>query len=319
MLTMDQRLLSICIPTRGRVEVIRNTLNSIYKSDAKLSEYEVVIYDSSENDELSTLLRLEYNFPNLVYKKGENRGFLNIISALELGKGMLLKLQNDYSEFKNGSLIKLLEIIRNYKKTKPLLFFGNLSLKNIQVKEYKSFDEFIYELSYYSTWSTSFSIWNSDFHYCTDINVNTMFPHTSLLFEQNQKDLYVINNEELFSNQNISKKGGYNLFNTFAVVYLKMLEDIYNENLISIKTFNHIKSDLYYNFLIDWYYKTKIQKNEYTFDLLEIKKSMNVYYSSMAYTKMIVLAYMQAFKNSLSQHIKAIFNIIKNKDVKINE
>lgn len=310
---MDQKLLSICIPTRGRLEVIRNTLNSIYKSEVELSEYEVVIYDSSEDDELRVLLSMEYNFPNLIYQKGENRGFLNIVSALELGKGMLLKLQNDYSELKKGSLAKLLETVRNYQETKPLLFFSDFSSKNIQIKEYGSFDEFIHVLSYFSTWSTGFSIWNTDFQNCTNIDFNSMFPHTSLLFEQNKKDLYVINNENLFFNQNVSKKGGYNLFNTFAVVYLRMLEEIYNKDHISSKTFNHIKSDLYKHFLIDWYLNTKIQKNEYTFDLSGIKESMKVYYSSTAYVKMVVLAYIRFLKESLLQFIKRLLKFFLNK------
>jgi len=294
---LNQKLLSICIPTRGRVSILEMTLDSIFNSKVELSEYEVIIYDSSDNDELSDLIALKYNYPNLIHKKGKNNGFYNLISALELGNGKFLKLHNDYTSFYEHSLEIMLQCIKADLLGQSVLFFSNGSLKMKTIKSFGSFDDFLYEISYFSSWSTAFGIWKSDFDKVKNFELNPMFPHTSLLFKLYGKKSYLVNDEELFENQDVSKKGGYNLFETFAVTYLKMVENLLIEKQISTKTFDFIKSNLYHKFLIEWYFLTKIQRNEYTFDLSNIKKSMLVYYSALLYYRMVLIAYFRAFKN----------------------
>ena len=294
---LNQKLLSICIPTRGRVSILEMTLDSIFNSKVELSEYEVIIYDSSDNDELSDLIALKYNYPNLIHKKGKNNGFYNLISALELGNGKFLKLHNYYTSFYEHSLEIMLQCIKADLLGQSVLFFSNGSLKMKTIKSFGSFDDFLYEISYFSSWSTAFGIWKSDFDKVKNFELNPMFPHTSLLFKLYGKKSYLVNDEELFENQDVSKKGGYNLFETFAVTYLKMVENLLIEKQISTKTFDFIKSNLYHKFLIEWYFLTKIQRNEYTFDLSNIKKSMLVYYSALLYYRMVLIAYFRAFKN----------------------
>lgn len=300
----NQKLLSICIPTRGRVSILEMTLDSIFNSKVELSEYEVVIYDSSDNDELSDSLSLKYNYPNLIYKRGENNGFFNLISALELGNSRFLKLHNDYTSFNGDSLEKMLKCLNTNLLDKSVFFFANGSLDKKVTKSFSSFDDFLFDISFFSSWSTAFGIWKSDFDKVKKNELNPMFPHTSLLFRLYEKKWYIVNDEELFINQEISKKGGYNLFETFAVDYLKMVQDLLKSGHISDKTFNHIKNDLYKYFLIDWYFKTKIKRNEFTFDLSNIKKSIKINYSTELYYKMVLCAYLKAFKVQLKNILK---------------
>lgn len=310
---MNQKLLSICIPTRGRIEILKNTLNSIFYSKVNFSDYEVVIYDSSDDDELSVLLASEYNYPNLIYKKGENRGFLNLVSALELGNGFFLKLHNDYTTFIEGGLKDVLKLIKEHQQLKPLIFFSNGSLQIKTIGEYNNFNEFMYSLSYYSSWSTGFSIWKIDFQKQSNLEYSKMFPHTSLLFEQNDNDLFIVDNRIYFSNQDIPKKGGYNLFKTFCYDYLKMVEDCFKIGKINHKTFSHIKMHMYLTFLIPWYYNTKVKNNNFTFDLAGIRQSMSRYYSFEFYFFMVFVSwFIYPIKNTFLRFLK-LYELLKNK------
>lgn len=288
---MSKILLSICIPTNGRIDILKNTLDSILYQTNDFSEFEVVLSDNSTTDELPELLKQYTSYTNIVYQKTTVSGFLNSINALRMGTGLLLKLHNNYTEFRKGSLEIMLETIRQHHMAKPLLFFSNRSLKNITIEDYYSFDKFMCSLSYFSSWSTGFSIWNSDFYKYSNIEYDKMFPHTSLLFELNKKGLYIINNKELFFNQNISSKGGYNLFKTFCVEYLGMLDNLLKEENITRRTFLHIKKHMYFNFLIPWYYSTKVKKNNFTYDLTGIRESMIVHYSFIHYKLMVIIAW----------------------------
>ena len=287
---MGKLYLSICIPTNGRIEIVKNTLDSIYNNcKVPFSEFEVVLSDNSNNDELKSLL-IEYNeFPNIVYEKTTCEGFLNSVNALKMGKGLFLKLHNNYTMFTDKGMIELISIIKQSEVNKPLIFFKNFGKNGIM--NFNSFDNFCADLSFWNSWSTGFSIWKEDFDKISEVEVNKMFPHTSLLMLQYSKSLFTINDEVYFINQDVPKKGGYNLFRVFAVDYLKILDVAKGNNIISSKTFEKIKRDLFFDFLISWYRNTKLSKNNYTFNLDGIKESMSVYYESTGYYKLKVLSH----------------------------
>jgi len=288
---MNNILLSICIPTNGRIDILKNTLDSIFSQTDDLSEFEVVLSDNSETDELPILLRQYSTISNIIYERSDETGFLNSINALRMGRGEMLKLHNNYTELKNGSLSIILDSIRLYQKLKPTIFFTDGSLRKKNIEEYRNF---VYALSYFSSWSTGFCIWNTEFQKSNMMEYNRMFPHTSLLFKLCDKNLYIINDEKIFINQEVKKKGGYNLFDTFAVTYLKMVETLFINNNISKRTFDHVKSDLCINFLSTWYCNTKILENDYTYDLSGVKNSILNYYSTSTYYRMVFLAYLKA-------------------------
>ncbi|MDB4904557.1 MAG: hypothetical protein JWQ63_3838 [Mucilaginibacter sp.] len=304
--------LSICIPTNGRLNILKNTLDSIY-SDCKVNydEFEVILSDNSTDDLLLEMLSSYKQYPNIVYIKSTSEGFLNSINALRTAKGLFLKLHNNYTMLNKGALTKMISFIKEEMALKPLIFFSNKELKRNNVKRYNSFDMFAYDLSFWNTWSTGFAIWKEDFDKYSTMQVNKMFPHTSLLLFQHGKSSFVINDVSLFNNQDIPKKGGYNLFETFAVEYLKMVENCLENKQIISKTFQHIKYDLFKNFLVMWYYYTKIAKNEYTYDLSGIKSSIGVFYPKTHYYGMILLAYKLAFMKIVKKTIKSLL-MIKN-------
>ncbi|WPO79527.1 glycosyltransferase [Flavobacterium sp. KACC 22761] len=292
---MANLYLSICIPTNGRIEILKNTLDSIFSDcTVSYSDFEVVLSDNSKNEELEILMKSYEQFPNIVYSKTDCEGFLNSINALKLGKGLFLKLHNNYTMFSSQGLSKLISFIKQNEPIRPLVFFKNSGKE--ELKKYDSFNSFNLDLSFWNTWSSGFSIWKEDFINMSDLEVNKMFPHTSLLLNQYSKDLFIINDYVFFENQEVPQKGGYNLFRTFAVDYLQMMEQTKEKGHISSLTFEKIKDDLFFNFLIIWYYNTKINKNEFTFNLENIKGSLQVYYGKNSYFKLLFLSYLLALK-----------------------
>ena len=307
---MSKLYLSICIPTNGRIEILKNTLDSIY-NDCKVSfvKFEVILSDNSTNDELLDLLDSYKNIPNIVYQKTNCNGFLNSINALKMGKGLLLKLHNNYTMFSKNGLYDLISLIEQEQNNKPLFFFKNSGKQ--KTKDYDSFDSFNYDLSFWNSWSSGFSIWKEDFNKISNLEVNKMFPHTSLFLLQHSKKKFVINNLPYFINQDVLSKGGYDLFKTFGVDYLKMIEQTMNNGHISKKTFDKIKKDLFFDFLSVWYRNTKISKNDYTFELENIKQSISVYYFKTGYYKLIFFSHIVDFKFK----IKAVINLLKIKSI----
>ena len=298
---IKQKFLSICIPTRNREAILIETLESIYANESNHECFEVVIYDSGDTDYLSKVIQSKYSrVSNLTYRKGPNAGFLNLISALEIGDGMYLKLHNDYSSFKFGSVQIMIDQIAAKSTEKPLIVFSDDSFKSSKTS-FTSFDSFFTELSFFSTWSTLFGMWKSDFDLVKTMPLNKMFPHTSLLYNSApSKNSFLINNKKLFEHTEIPGKGGYNLFEVFAVQYLTMNKELCDQGMISIRTFNKIKDEMLISFFANWYYLTKLSKNNYTFILENIKTSMLVYYTPSEYYKMLLMAY-----------VKSAFNLLK--------
>lgn len=299
--------LSICIPTKGRVEILKNTLDSIYLDyEGSYDDFEVVISDNATDDLLPQMLEGYNKYPNIFYEKSTSKGFLNSMNALKIGKGLLLKLHNDYTTLNKGALVEMISFVKEVVTLKPLIFFSNFELRNNKITACNSFDTFSYEVSFLNTWSTCFAIWKEDFDKQSKMPVNQIFPHTSLLLAQHQKSSFIVNDTLLFGNQDIPKKGGYNLFEAFACQYLEMMEGCLRENQITEHTFKHIKQDLFKNFLVPWYYNTKIATNQYTFNLSGIEASIKKYYSETHYYLMILEAYKRAFLTSIKKRFLSL-------------
>lgn len=289
---MDENfLLSICIPTNGEVQYILPTLESIY-ADSKREDwklFEIVIADNAKDKKLENHIK-QYDYPNLKYEKTNAEGFLNQICAFKMANGCFLKFHNHRAKFLPGTLNYLLDIIKCHQVTRPLIYFSNGVLHLKDTIQLNSFDLFVKNLSYWSSWSMGLSFWKDDFDSIVDVNYNKMFPHTSLLFYDMKKEYYIIDDEPLIELQNDAGKGGYNLYKTFSIDYLNIIEKLYCSKRISKQTFLFVKKELW-KFLMECYFKFKIRNGNYSFDLTNIKKSFLVYYSLSDYYKMIVGAY----------------------------
>jgi hypothetical protein len=273
-------IISFCIPTNGRVEILKKTLESFFIDNAYVdtSLYEICIADNSPTNETGLMLRDFPSKPNIVYKKNSSSGFLNSVQALKLGRGKFLKLNNNTNFFKENMLGEIIRIIESHENTMPVIFF----LSRYQQDEIiiDSFDTFLSQISYFSTSSSCFGIWREDFEKLnTNICVNTMFPHTSFLFESYPKSQFIIDNRQYYDTQSVPKKGGYHLTKTFCVDYIEMINILFENNIITQKTYKQLKKELLYDFFADWYTTVYLHKKDYTFDISNTGKLLKINYT----------------------------------------
>lgn len=214
-------LLSICIPCYGRVEYVRKTLKSIFidNADVPLEKYEVIISDNDSNQAIKVLTE-EFKYPNLRYFYTNCEGFMNSYYVLTYAQGEFFKLHNSQTLFRKGSLSKIISEIKNNIENKTLIFYTNGLLGSRKSQTYSNFNDFMYNLSYWSSWSNGFNIWKSEFDKIDkNLKLNKLFPHTSLFLTQHQAKLFCINDNLLFDVQRIPKRGGHNKFEAFTIEY----------------------------------------------------------------------------------------------------
>ena len=282
-------LLSICIPSFGRVSMLRNTLESIYAdlNGVELDDFEVIVSDNDPQMSLQCLSS-EFNFPNFHYKSTTCSGFKNSLHALSFGRGSLLKLHNNTMEFKSGSLLKLIQDVRDNIDDMPLIFYTNGLKHNHTARRFPTFDAFIGELSYFSSWSNGFCVWNDDFTFDVTHEVDEFFPQTSILLSQYLKSGFIVSDFPYFKMQSVKGKGGYNVFEVFCEHYIGLLESASSDNKITLKTLNRVRRDMLFVFFPLNFFKTKIIRIErYATDSL--KDSLDSRYPWYGYYIVIIL------------------------------
>ena len=258
--------ISICIPICKRPEVVKKTIDSIYNQGVAHNLFEVCISDNSETDETQKLILDNYrDIDNLIYSRNNVEGFLNSIEALKLGKGKLLKLHNDYSVFKEDTLKKVIKTIESYSEYDSCVFFSMGVLMNNGIKTFSSFNDFLYYATFWTTWSSAFAIWRSDFNrLCNNILLDHMFPHTSLLFTLTDKNQYIVDDQEYIDNIPLKKKGGYNLPDNFVHLYLSMVKKLLEAGKISKKTYLKVENGIL-KFTGEWKYTVERHSDVYSF------------------------------------------------------
>ena len=237
-------IISICIPTNGATKWVIPTLKGVYSQGVDLSLFDVVITDNGENSDLKDELK-QFDYSNLSYYKTESKGFLNLITSLKLGNGIYHKMLNHRSILEPNALRDWISLVEKYRLTKPVIYCSNGSITNGEITECENLDEFVFNLHYMCTWSGGIGIWDNDIESLNEIKYNEMFPNTSLLFEHRQHSNYIIYNKKFEVQQCGQGKGHYNLFNTFAVVFPDMLNDLLLKGRITSRTYNKVLEDLY--------------------------------------------------------------------------
>jgi hypothetical protein len=307
---INNPIISFCIPTNGRINTLKKTLGSFYLDNEDVDEnlYEICIADNSPADDAVEMLKPFFVKKNLKYKKNNASGFLNSIEALKMGSADFLKLHNNYSTLKKGALRTIIKMITLKKDEKPVIFFSNGSITNIKTSiEIANFDRFLNKISYWSTWSTAFGIWHDDFDIlCKNININNMFPHTSLLFESYSKNNFVIDNNKYFKNLSVYAKGGYHLTKTFCINYIDMIKTILSLNIIRRQTYKKIRLDILYFFFPPWYANVFLHKQEYTFDVSNTYELLKVNYNKLEIALFYIIFIINCLKIELKRFVLKI-------------
>lgn len=288
----DKLLLSLCIPTNGIVEWIIPAVESIYAQGVDNSIFEVVVTDNGRGSDLEEAVK-RFNYENFHYYKTTSLGFTNQIDAFEKCSGVFCKMLNHRSKMLPGSITQLLNLVKKYLDTTPILYCAEGHAKGGEIIECTNTDEFVRSLSYWVSWSAGTGVWRKDIEDLRNKYIDNNFPHTVFLFGLREESEYIIWNGKYEIMASDAGKGGYDLFHTFGVGFLDILNDLREKKRISQLTFIEVKKELL-TFLKGLYLNEAILPTKHTFIIKDVRKSMSVYYSVLDFYVMISHAWLKA-------------------------
>lgn len=282
---MGKHLLSICIPTNGVARWVVPTLENLYNLGSDESTFEVVVADNGgEDSDLADAVKKFEEHPNFRYIPTDVKGFYNIVENFSLAKGDYMIKLNHRCILHKGMIEYIIGLAEKYYDEKPLMFFSNGKVKLGGVKEYSTFDAFMYDFSYWSSISEGLFFWKEDLHRVPEIKFAKMSPNVSLMFDSHNKSKFVLIDTLICHDQDATGKYGYDLFDTFAVLYLDLINEQRIEGYISKKTFIKIKTDII-NFLGRIYLAMHYTKEYDNYSLEGMKDSLSIYFSSQEYAR----------------------------------
>jgi abequosyltransferase len=267
---MSEILLSICIPTYNRGEILNKTIASYLADPAFDDRVEIVISDNCSTDNTEELVKVYLGqYSNLRYNKlPENIGpDLNMNASLSKGSGLYLKLMNDTVSMKPGMLKTMLDILSMNKiEMKPVFFFQNIGfLHSYEIVHCSNLDDLVSNASFWITWIANFGTWHKDFDMLSDRNrmVHLQFPHTDWMIRiVNKSTDSILHFGDYYSVAELNLKGGYNVFQTFGINYLTLYEEYLKSGKLRNSIFNREKYRLFRYFIMVWYKTLVISKNE---------------------------------------------------------
>ncbi len=231
----SETLLSICIPTYNRAFFLERTLKNISSQISKLNRsdiVEVVIADNCSTDNTQEMV-LDFlkRYPNSIryIKNDSNILDKNFEKVLRAGNGKFRKLHNDTLCFKKNGLQKLVDFINKYSKDEPVIFFANGNSNENRIEsECKDLNEFVANVSFYSTWIGGFGIWENDLTAINplseDADQHHLFQVDALITLIGKGKKIIILNDIIKQGQPITGKGGYNVSEVFGQNYFHLLQ-----------------------------------------------------------------------------------------------
>lgn len=295
-------LLSLCIPTNGKVEWMIPVIESIYAQGVDNTLFEVVVTDNGVKQDLAKAIK-KYTYENFHYYHTSSLGFTNQIDAFERCTGIFCKMLNHRSKMLPGSIEKLISLVERYKDEKPILYCAEGNAKGGDIIECKNTDEFVESLSYWTSWSCGTGAWKDDLKDIHNKMADKMFPHTLFLFDLRVESRYVIWNGKYEVMADDTGKGGYDLFHTFGVGFLDIINGLRIKKRVRQETFIRVKRDLY-GFLSSLYVSEVLLPSKHTFIIGDVRQSMNVYYGDYYYRRMVLVGKLKATYRYLKRLIK---------------
>lgn len=270
----DSPLVSICIPTKDRADVLVHNIISIINNrafDPKIIE--IVVSDNASTDNtFSMMTELVKKYPFILYNRNkENLGkgaAANFLKVLSLAHGDFLKLQNDYSIFTDGGLKFLVDTVRKYKETKPTLYFDQ-SGYTPAYREMPGINEVLRDQKWSMSWMGSNGYWKEDFDKLEDKEVSFGSLFTQLDWQIRTSkfhDKWILCKYPLtWRKQTIAKQGGYNFIDVHTTKFLAMFNPYVVTGEITLQTISEVEKSLVYN-MVEWIIRLKyVNKSRYSY------------------------------------------------------
>jgi Glycosyltransferases involved in cell wall biogenesis len=290
------RLLSICIPTYNRGNILKKTLNTYVNDPHFDSSLEIIISDNCSEDETQEIgKKFAEDYDNIFYYRNEtNLRDINFIKALSYGNGKYLKLMNDTVTFQAGKLQLLKDILNIEAETgNHVLFYQNIPYLNAN-KTVKSdnINDLVANVSHWITWIANFGVWKDDFEKLKDkdrcFHLQFLQSDWTIRLTTAGKSCNIYFND-FFEIEKESNKRPYNLFIVFGRNYLSLYDEYLHSGLLKKSVFNNEQYRLFRYFFVGWYKILVIPKNDFfetdnAFNiLLQIYKFKPYFYLGIAY------------------------------------
>lgn len=299
---MSKYLLSICIPTNGVSRWVVPNVRQIYSLGTDPEIFEVVVADNAPNEEMDAAMAEFSKYPNFRYVKTKAEGFYNIIENFVQAKGDFMIKINHRCLMQKGSIERIYQLGCEYIDRKPLIYLSNGLLNENRRLEFGSFDDYLRKLTFYSSLSEGLFFWKEDLIEVPNIKFAPMSPNVSLMFNSKTKDFFVIDDIQFGDAQDSTGKYGYDLFNTFAVLYLDLVNQVRIDGYLSKEGFIQIKKDLF-KWLSGYYYLMDVKGEKGNYTINDVKKNLSVYYSKYDYYHMVFYARFVMFPLMLAKSV----------------
>ncbi len=220
-------VLSLCIPTFNRAEILKNTIGKIVSDIDFNEEVELIISDNGSSDNTPEVCE-DYvrKYSNVYYYRNkENIKIYNFYKVLSLANGKYLKIINDTCTFQIGKLGRMKEIVKEHDENSALLFppVSNFVKGGHFISN--DINETIKFLSYNATWSPAFGIWKNDFHViCDNTDYESLLPQVDWIYRLSLKKKIEMYVDHYFDVQWTGSKGNFNYMRTFTIDYLNILK-----------------------------------------------------------------------------------------------
>lgn len=266
---MDRNLplISFCIPTYNRCDILDRTLKSIVEQEAFDQRVEIVISDNCSTDNTKNIVsRYQTMHKNIIYHCNENNIFdENFAKVLSLGTGGYLKLMNDTVMLKYGAIEQYLNILKKYQDKKVSLFFYENNFRHAnETILCSNLNQFIDATSFYIGWVANFGAWKVDFENLNKINRYSFLKWLqidwSLRINENKKSAIIFN--DWIESQPLNKKGGYNFFEVHIDNYLFLYLPYLNNGKLKYSAFRSEKNRLLKYFITYWIYMILLRKDK---------------------------------------------------------
>lgn len=275
---MNEILVSICIPTYNRCQLLTKTINSIIcQNEFVEGKAEIIISDNASTDDTEKIGRdFESKFDNIhYYRNEENVRDENYPLCISRANGVLRKLNNDTLMFEHNALKVLCDLVEKYRIDKPYIFLKNDDGKGSSETD---FIKFVTEEGYNITWIGSFSIWDSQ---CKNIQNDTkgcdllLWQVRKLLELSSSSNRVIICHEKIGKSEHPPKKNiSYGLYKVFYINFMKLIEPYVVNGKLTTDNVEKIEKDLLYDFFTQWIIKWEVGKNDLQYSKEENLKEL---------------------------------------------
>lgn len=241
MMDNSKILLSLCIPTYNRGDILKQSLERFVQNPLFNEEVEIVISDNASSDNTQEIGEYYAAICSNIkyYRNIENIRDRNFPLSMDRATGKYLKLMKDNIIMSEKGLEYMLDAIRKNLNNRKPLFFTNGFFYNSRFKDCypcKDFDDFIIHTSYRITAITFFGCWRDQWQKIVDREKYSKLQlaqddWTYQLIEQEGESL--LYTRKFFSVYEVGKRGGYNWFEVHVANYYKIMQDYCDKGLIS--------------------------------------------------------------------------------------